>query len=300
MDGDMIGILAALGSSASWAVGSILFKRIGTDLSSSAMTLAKGALSVLLLSLAVLVTTGLQPVSAGPLLLLVISGVVGIGLGDTFFFEALKHLGAHALVIMMMLGQVLTALLAIPLLGERPTLLSWCGIALVLVGVGLVLWQPQEVGSPACGPQVRQGRGLLFGLLTVLCLSGSLIIAKQGLAGISALQGTWIRMAAGTVAMLGFGLTERGRLRGWIAPFRDPILCRDFAVSVAVITFGGFWLSLLALKHLDVAIANTLSSTEPVFVLPLAVLLLGEHVSRRAIVGTGVTMAGVVLLCSAR
>lgn len=299
MDGDTIGILAALGSSASWAVGSILFKRIGTDLSSSAMTLAKGALSVVLLSLAVLVT-GLQPVAPGPLLLLVISGVVGIGLGDTFFFEALKQLGAHALVIMMMLGQVLTALLAIPLLGERPTLLSWCGIALVLFGVGLVLWQPQGEEDGASARPTTGRRGLVFGLLTVVCLSGSLIIAKQGLAGISALQGTWIRMAAGTVAMLGFGLTERGRLRGWIAPFRDPILCRDFAVSVAVITFGGFWLSLLALKHLDVAIANTLSSTEPVFVLPLAVLLLGERVSRRAIVGTGVTMAGVVLLCSAR
>ncbi len=299
MDGDMIGILAALGSSASWAIGSILFKRIGTDLSSLAMTLAKGGLSVVLLSLAVLLT-GLQPVAAGPLLLLVISGVVGIGLGDTFFFEALKHLGAHALVIMMMLGQVLTALLAIPLLGERPTLLSWCGIALVLLGVGLVLWEPQTGGAGASVRPATGRRGLVFGLLTVVCLSGSLIIAKQGLVGISALQATWIRMAAGTVAMLGFGLTERGRLRGWFTPFRDPILCRDFAASVAVITFGGFWLSLLALKHLDVAIANTLSSTEPVFVLPLAVLLLGERVSRRAIVGTGVTMAGVVLLCSAR
>jgi drug/metabolite transporter (DMT)-like permease len=299
MEGNTIGILAALGSSASWAVGSILFKRIGTDLSSSAMTLAKGALSVVLLSLAVLVT-GLQPVAPGPLLLLVISGVIGIGLGDSFFFEALKQMGAHALVIMMMLGQVLTALLAIPLLGERPTLLSWGGIALVLFGVGLVLWQPQADGNGASARPATSRRGLVFGLLTVVCLSGSLIIAKQGLAGISALQGTWIRMAAGTVAMLGFGLTERGRLRGWIAPFRDPILCRDFTVSVAVITFGGFWLSLLALKHLDVAIANTLSSTEPVFVLPLAVLLLGERVSRRAILGTGVTMAGVVLLCSAR
>lgn len=291
MDGYTIGIFAALGSSASWAVGSILFKRIGTDLSSSAMTLAKGGLSVGLLSLAVLLT-GIKPMATGPLLLLVISGVVGIGLGDTFFFEALKHLGAHALVIMMMLGQVLTALLAIPFLGEMPTAVSWCGIALVLIGVSLVLWQPQVAST-----QAVDRRGLGFGLLTVVCLSGSLIIAKQGLAGISALQGTWIRMAAGTIAMLGFGLSKRGRIRGWIAPFRHPVVFRDFAASVAVITFGGFWLSLLALKQLDVAIANTLSSTEPVFVLPLAVMFLGERVSRRAVVGTGVTMAGVVLLC---
>ncbi len=296
MDGYAIGILAALGSSASWAVGSVLFKRIGADLCSAAMTLAKGGMSVGLLSLAVLLT-GVHGMDPQSLLLLAISGVVGIGLGDTFFFEALKHLGAHSLVIMMMLGQVLTALLAIPFLGELPTPVSGGGIALVLLGVGLVLWQPQ---AEAVESQSLNRRGLLFGLLTVFCLSGSLIIAKQGLGEISALQGTWIRMAAGTAAMLCFGLSKRGRVTDWIAPFRNLSVLRNFAASVAVITFGGFWLSLLALQHLDVAIANTLSSTEPVFVLPLAVLLLRERVPLRAIVGTGVTMSGVVLLCYAR
>jgi len=69
-------------------------------------------------------------------------------------------------------------------------------------------------------------------------------------------------------------------------------------ISVAVITFGGFWLSLVAIKYIDVSIANTLNSTEPLFVLPLAVIFLKEKVTLSAIVGTFITVIGIVLLCN--
>jgi drug/metabolite transporter (DMT)-like permease len=292
MDSKVIGIVAALGSAAAWALGSILFKQLGSEISSLAMTLVKGAMSVVLLTIAVAVT-GADAVQFKPVMLLVLSGFIGISLGDTFFFEALKHLGAHALVILLMLGQVLTALLAILFLGELPSLNVWFGIGLIIFGVSLVLW-PQLVGER----QTSGRRGILLGLLAVFCMSSSLIIAKQGLAEISALQATWVRMLAGTVGMFCFGLWTR-RLTDWIVPFQNPLLFGHFLGSVSVVTFGGFWLSLLALKHLDVAIANTLSSTEPVFVLPLAVLFLREQVSAIALLGTTITMAGIVLLCSA-
>jgi drug/metabolite transporter (DMT)-like permease len=127
-------------------------------------------------------------------------------------------------------------------------------------------------------------------------MSGSIIIAKQGLAAVSALQATFIRMLAGTTGMLCFGLVTR-QLRRWVLPFRDPKLVGVFLISVGVITFGGFWLSLVAIKHVDVAIANTLSSTEPLFILPLAVIFLKEKLESRAILGTLVTLFGIILLC---
>jgi drug/metabolite transporter (DMT)-like permease len=85
MNPKYIGIAAALGSAASWAVGSILFKRLGERLSSPAMTLAKQILSVGLLAIA-LVATGLPSASAHAWALLAVSGLLGIALGDTFFF----------------------------------------------------------------------------------------------------------------------------------------------------------------------------------------------------------------------
>lgn len=291
MEPKLIGILAALGSAASWALGSILFKGLGRDVSSLAMTLGKGVLSVALLSLAV-AATGSGAIGLTPALLLVLSGVVGIGLGDVFFFEALKALSAHAMVILLMLGQVLTAVLALVLLQEMPSGLQWTGMGLICLGVGVVL------SSGSAGERsASRLREVVFGLLAVVCMSLSLIIAKQGLEQVSALQATWIRMMAGTLCLLVLGLLSR-RLSGSIRPFRSRAYLAGFFASVLVVTFGGFWLSLVALKHLDVAVANTLNSTEPIFILPLAYFMLGERISRRSLLGTGVTMGGVVVLCT--
>ena len=63
-------------------------------------------------------------------------------------------------------------------------------------------------------------------------------------------------------------------------------------------TFGGFWLSLLALNHVPVATANTLNSLEPVFVLPLAAIFLKEKITLAQIVGTLAALAGVIVLCN--
>jgi drug/metabolite transporter (DMT)-like permease len=286
-----IGIAAALGSAASWAVGSILFKRLGESLSPLAMTLTKGGVSVILLGVA-LFFTGYTDLEWQPLLLLVASGLVGIALGDTFFFEALQDIGAHTLVLLMMLGQVFTVLLAVVFLGETPTLNAWLGIALVVSGIGIVVSTKLTVER-----QASSWRGIAFGLLSVLCMSVSIIIAKMGLESISAIQATFIRMLSGTVGMFGFGIATR-RLESWVMPFKDPRLVYLFLVSVCVVTFGGFWLSLVSIKYVDVTIANTLNSTEPIFILPLAAIFLREKVVMRAIVGTAIATAGVALLCA--
>ena len=289
MDPKLIGIAAALGSAASWALGSILFKRLGERLSSPAMTLAKQIISVVFLA-AALALVGFQPLATDDLLLLVVSGLLGIALGDTFFFAALQDLGPVALIVLLTLGQVLTVVLAVVYLGESPAPWAWMGIGLVICGVGTVL-----LGKVGGEQGVTGRRGMLFGLLSVVCMSVSMIIAKEGLDSVSALQATFLRMAAGAVGMFLFGLAS-GRLRDWLLPFRDLRLGAGFLAAVMLVTFGGFWLSLVAIKYVDVSVANTLGSIEPVFVLPFAVVFLKEKATWSTVLGTLTTVAGVVLL----
>lgn len=106
-----IGIIAALLSAASWAVGTILFDKIGKCIPAAGMTFLKGLSSILFMSL-LLCIYGLQHLSAEELLLLAASGLIGIAIGDTFFFKSLQYLGAKMQVIYFMLGQVLTAFLS--------------------------------------------------------------------------------------------------------------------------------------------------------------------------------------------
>jgi len=83
-DDKLIGIAAALGSAASWAVGSVLFKMLGDKLQPIALTFAKGAAGVVMLGMA-LMFVGFRGIEYQSLLLLTLSGILGIAIGDTFF-----------------------------------------------------------------------------------------------------------------------------------------------------------------------------------------------------------------------
>ena len=290
MTSKTIGIAAALGSAACWALGAILFKRLGEQLSAPGMALVKSFLSAALLG-AVLLVVGFDKVSTEALLWLGLSGAVGIALGDTFFFAALKQLSPHTLIMLLTSGQILTVLLAVVFLGEAPTLKTWLGIGLVVAGITVVLWAKLSDER-----QASQLRGVALGILSVVCMSVSMVIAKKGLAEISAMQGLFIRMLAAGLTMLLLS-TFQWRAGDWLAPFRQSGLLWQFFASVCVITFGGFWLSLLAVKHLDVSIANTLNSAEPLFVLPLGVCFLREKITLAALTGSVIAVAGISLLC---
>ena len=288
MEDRIVGVAAALGSAASWALGSILFKKLGDELPPIALTFAKGVVGALLLALA-MVPLGFQPMETRPFLLLVLSGLLGIAAGDTFFFLALRNLGAHAIVVLLTLGQVLTLLLAVLWLGERPSAVQWLGIALVVTGVTIVMWlRLSDEGSSGLA-------GLAWGLAAVVAMAVSIVIAKEALATVNSMQATLVRMAAGTAGIALFGQATR-QLAGFLTPLREPRFAGFFLMSVGVITFGGFWLSLLAIEKIEVTIANTLGSTEPLFVLPLAAVLLKEHITPGVVLGSTLAVLGIVFM----
>jgi drug/metabolite transporter (DMT)-like permease len=288
---EIIGIIAALTSAAAWALGAILFKRIGETAMPFGMTLTKGAASVVLLGLAYAVT-GIEFISLRSVVLLVISGIIGIAVGDTLFFAALQDLGPKVQIIFFMAGQIITALLGLLILREMPELIQWCGIFVVLAGVMTVIWKKYlaDVKNAKTGM-----RGIIFGLLAMLSFSFSLVIAKEALASVSTLGAVFIRMAAGTLGVLVYGLFTR-QIKAWINPFLNMKMLGLFSAAVGVVTFGGFWLSLVAIKHLDVVIASTLSATEPLFVLPLALIMLKERITPTEVIGAFLTVCGVVII----
>jgi drug/metabolite transporter (DMT)-like permease len=293
-----IGVGAALGSAASWAVGAILFKKLGENLSALAMTLVKGTASVVLLALALLaVKTGcipglaLETVENKEVALLALSGILGIAVGDTLFFAALQRLGPHLLVVLVLLGQVLTVVLAVLFLGERPEVHTWLGIVLTVIGVGMVMFAKLDGDN-----QKSHWRGIVLGLLSALFMATSTIIAKIGLkTDPFALQGTFIRMLSGTIAMFLFGLTTQ-RLGRWVLPFKDWDLAGRFFLATCVVTFGGFWLSMVAIQKIYVSIASTLTSLEPLFVLFLSAIFLKDKVTLPALGGTLTAVLGVILI----
>lgn len=286
-----IGILAALGSAASWSIGAVLFKELGESLSSFAMTLVKGAVSVLLLGVLTLMLGGYANIGREAYLYLILSGILGIALSDTFFFSALKEVSPQTITLLFTFGQVVTVILAVLLLGETLPIQGWVGISLIIAGITVgMLNDGSEKGTSSL-------RGIILGLISILLMSFSVILTKKGLSEVSTLYATFIRMLSGTMGMLLVGIATR-RLGSWVTPFRETRLMIKFALSVCVITFGGFWLAIVSFKYTSVAIANSLISTEPIFVLPVAAFILKEKVTLQAVIGAVVATIGVIVLCT--
>jgi len=286
----MLGSFAALASAAAWAFGSILFRKLGDEVSPLGMNLGKGIIGILCLGIVILLI-GIEPVSSRTFLLLGVSGLLGIALGDTFFFKALIQLGPRLTILLGTLGPVFTVILAVIFLRESPSFLTWMGIPLIIGGTTWVLWErtPRE--------KIKTGwsSGIKYAILSALCMSLGIIFAKIGVASCSALQATFIRFLWSVIGLTFWGWVTH-ELKIWLTPFRNPRLLRLIFFAVLVAIFGGFWLFLVALKYIDASVAATLNSTTPLFILPMAVFLLKEKISFRAIIGAVVAVGGIILI----
>ncbi|MGQ9659610.1 MAG: DMT family transporter [Thermochromatium sp.] len=291
----LIGILAALGSAATWAVGALLLKPFAERLPAMALAFAKGVFGLMVLGgLIWLLDAESTPWPAA--LVLFLSGVLGIGVADTLFFKALRKLSSHTVVQLMLLGQVVTIAMAVVFLGESLFWWQWLGVGLVILGVAIVLMAPESGAGEATEGRVTW-RGVLYGLGSVLAMAVSVTLAKGSLDESDVLVATWLRMAGGVVSLFVFAPLFYLGHGNWLSPIlADWRLAIRFCLIATLVTLGGFFLSLLAMKLTPLAIANTLLSTEPLFVLLIMALVYGETPDTRRLTGSLVGVSGVAIL----
>jgi len=294
------GQLAALAAALLWAVASLAYGRLGQSASPLQLNLLKGLVAIALLGLTLLLVG--QPLPAtGPLppALLALSGVLGIGIGDTAFFAALVRLGARRALLLETLAPPLAALLAWGALGEALAAAAWAGIGLTVLGVAWVISE-RTPAAVIAREQAKQGIG--WGLLAAAAQAGGAVLSRAALAGsaLSPLWGALLRLSAGTLLVAGLLGAWQWRRSGHASrPHWSPRFLGAIALTASGSTYLGIWLQQTALKLAPAGIAQTLGATSPLFVLPIAVSL-GERVSGRAVLGALVAVGGIALLFGSR
>lgn len=292
---DFRGELAALTAALLWAAASVVYGRLGQQVAPLILNLAKGLIAIALLLLTILVRgefgVDLPPIAV---VLLLLSGVIGIGLGDTAYFEALNCLGPRRVLVMEALAPPLAALLALSFLQEQLGLTAWLGIGLTLAGV---IWVITERATTV-QIQMRPWRGIGFGCLAALGQASGAVLSRAALAGtaVSPLWSTLLRLAAGVGVLLLLVGLQKPSDRG-LAPLTARQIWVMIAITAFFSTYLAIWLQQISLKYAATGVAQALSSTSPLFILPIAAAL-GERISLRSIVGVLVALAGVWLLFS--
>jgi len=290
-----VGELASTAAAASWAVGSLLFAQAGERVSASVLNLAKCVLGLfMLMATAVLLTGGAWPAGAtvGQWVWLGASGLLGLTLGDTAFFAALVRLGPRRALLLWALVPPLTAVLGFVFLGEPLTVRMLLAIGVTMAGVTWVVIE-RSPGLASRPPHLAVG--IALGAVAAACQAVGSIMVKQADHDLSALDVSILRLVAGSTGLtLQVALERKGvEVRRMID---DRRLGGHVFVATLVGTYLGIWLSIYGLQNTYAGIAATLQSTSPLFVLPLAVFVLGERLSARAIVGAFVAVVGVAVL----
>ena len=319
-----LGEMAALSAAALWALSTVVYGRLGQVVPPLQLNLAKGAVAIGLL----IITVALRalPLPAAdpiPLVLLLLSGVIGIGLGDSCLFQAINRLGTRRALLLGAFSPSLSALFGLVFLGEQLAGKSWLGIGLTIAGISWVI--AERTPSPSApvtsavppislahgkavhGSQVRWG--LVYGVIACCSHAAGATLSRAALAEttIEPLWSSLLRLVAGEIALVAWlliSLRQSGfpyRQGGWAVHLRAKSGGKAMKLVGAIVisalggTYLGIWLQQIALKYTEVGIAQALLATSPLFVLPI-VAWLGEPISLRAILGVMVALAGVVLL----
>lgn len=274
-------------------MSTVMFGRLGKHLSPLVLNAVKGLIAIALITATLLVQGKLEFTLPLPVVgWLLLSGAIGIGLGDTAYFAALNHLGARRVLLLESLAPPMAALLAWGFLSERLSSLAWIGISLTVLGVAWVIAER----VPGRGGIVQPGRGIVLGLLAALGQATGAVISRGVLANsdIDPLLSGLLRIGAG-LAVLGVLLVRQGQGRQPWVPLRSLQILGLVSVAAFFGTYLAIWLQQIAFKFAPAGIAQALTATSPLFVLPIAVAL-GDRVSGRAVLGVCMALGGVWVL----
>ncbi|MEM8501702.1 MAG: EamA family transporter [Cyanobacteria bacterium P01_D01_bin.1] len=330
--GVLVGEAAALLAAFLWAAASLMFGRMGRQIAPLVLNLVKGVFALAMLMLTILIQTGISEAPDLPLVavtLLVLSGGLGIGLGDTAYFSAINTLGARKALLLETLAPPMSTVLAWVFLAERLPLSAIAGILITLLGIAWVISE-RVAGDPL--PATKAG--LRISLLATFCQAAGAVLSRAALAetAVSPLWSSLIRLSAGLVFMAGLVIARpqylevkasrpsvskpsvsgplvsepsseeyssngpsSNRWRAVMVLLKSPQLLVGVAIASFFATYLGIWLQQTALKYTATGIAQALLATSPLFVLPIAAML-GEKITQRAVLGVAITLGGVWLL----
>lgn len=311
LSNDNLGMLAAAGTAVCWAFTAIFFSAASRRVGQLNVNLVRLVVACVLLALACAVMGLYRGAPTAQLVLLALSGLVGLTLGDAAGFSGLQILGPRRASLIQALAPGFAALMMVPLLGET---LNFVGVAGMLITLGGVAWVVLERAAPG----EVQGK-LLFGIgmsvLGALGQAGGLILSKAGLgmleprgllnhwAGLgngdtielSALYGTLIRMLAGTLLLVAYAVVA-GRVGAAVTSLRDRKALAQTGAGAFFGPFVGVSLSLAAVSLTNTAVAATIMAVSPVIVIPIVAIVYKQRVTWRAILGALVAFAGVAVL----
>ena len=258
----MIGIISAFGAAISWTYACFIWRSQTEKYKSIDINLVKNVIAFLIFLPAFInihIFTDLKS-----LLILLLSGVVGIGLGDTFYIKSLQVIGTRRTLSIETLSPLLAALSGEIFINENLALRSYIGIVIISISLFILLRQRTNllVNNLTNITEENNLKFFIFPLLSVLCavlggLLSRIVFLERDL---SPFQTTEIRLLGAII----FLITIKKFRVNFFFKRLDNNAQKRFLLSIFLGTNLGILLQQIVFKTLPLGIGWTLLSTSPV------------------------------------
>lgn len=295
------GNFLALGAALCWTASTLFFSEAGRRIGSLQVNVIRLVLALVFLSVYGRVARGLWiPIdfSRENWFWLSLSGFVGFFLGDLFLFRAMVLIGPRLSSLLMALAPPTAALTGWVCMNETLGLREILGMLITLFGVGWVVLE-RPVNSDGAPLRISP-TGVVLAILGAAGQGVGLVMSKQGMLNCSqgldtAMAATQIRAITGLSAflLLSFVLRRIGKLS--IATRNLPALGLTTGGAIAG-PFLGVAFLMRAIQIIPPGVAQTITATVPVLILPVLILVYKERISWRAALGAAIAVGGISLL----
>jgi drug/metabolite transporter (DMT)-like permease len=280
-----------------WALTSVLLTSQTGRLPPLAMSAIRSITASLVLVGLLLMTDGLvqfEEMTFFTGFSMVASGILGQALGDTLYIGALGFLGVtRTFPITNSAYPFLTFVMAILVLDED---LSWTlpiGGVLIVAGISWIVLEQRRADAEG-SVQVEMMRGAALAVGAALAWAGATVWLRGGQGNLDALGAASLRIPAASLAVLATLAVTGGRER----PLRQFTARSVLIVAVAGLLgtgLGGI-MFIYAVEEIGAARTAFLTTSAPLFALPMGVMFLSEKLTWRVLLGTAVTVVGIWLV----
>ncbi len=285
------GPVYALLTAVAWSGAVILFKKSGDVMQPVGLNTFKNVVTLPLFVLTWLAFGVPASPTQSDVVVLIVSGVLGIGVADILFFEGLRILGASRTAIVECAYSPLVVVIAFLLLGETLSGLDAVG-ALLIISAVLLTTAPKGTRLP----KSELIAGVAYGIGAVSLMALAIVWVKPVLARYDVLWSTTLRMVGGVGSLLVLWLLSP-RARAQVRQAFTPQPAWRYALPGA---FLGTYVSLLfwiaGFKYTAANTAALLNQTNTILVVAWAVLFLREPLTLRTGAAVALASAGSVLV----
>ena len=293
----IIAELAALSAAFCWALSGLISINAIRKLGPLAFNRVRMSFVFLLLAGISLLTGEWREFPLDTIQTLMISGLIGIFLGDTALFAALQRLGPSRTSIVFTFHAPMTVIMGWFILEEHLPWLTLLGCGIVTVGVLIAILgrrnnkEPKSIDST----QGRLRYGIFLGLLAAFGQAAGSIIARPIMVeGVDPVTASAIRVGISALCLLCLGFIPNPLFR---PKTHYTLKLISIIMLSGLLAMGiGMTLLLYGLAIGDAGVVSTLAATQPVLILPLLWLRTGKSPPLMAWFSAVLTLIGLALI----